>query len=143
MKIDRQKVFYKYNGHCAYCGCEITILEMNIDHIFPKRNAHYLQSDVMKDSKGLKINNINDFENLNPSCKECNHYKRQWELSQFRCWLLGGLHVRLKKLPKNPKVKKSITRKNYLLKIANKYGITPERPFERKFYFEKLLSSDF
>lgn len=22
-KIIRQKVYEKYNGHCAYCGCEI------------------------------------------------------------------------------------------------------------------------
>ena len=23
-KIDRKKVFGKYGGHCAYCGCELT-----------------------------------------------------------------------------------------------------------------------
>ena len=30
MKIDRQKVYDKYNGHCAYCGKAITIKDMTV-----------------------------------------------------------------------------------------------------------------
>ena len=29
----RMKVWQKYNGHCAYCGCEIMLEEMQVDHI--------------------------------------------------------------------------------------------------------------
>lgn len=29
----RMKVWQKYNGHCAYCGCEITLEEMQVDHM--------------------------------------------------------------------------------------------------------------
>ena len=39
MKIDRQKVYDKYNGHCAYCGKPITIKDNQVDHILPKRNG--------------------------------------------------------------------------------------------------------
>ena len=32
----RQAVYAKYNGHCAYCGCEIGYKDMQVDHIEPK-----------------------------------------------------------------------------------------------------------
>lgn len=32
----RQAVYAKYNGHCAYCGCEIDYNDMQVDHIEPK-----------------------------------------------------------------------------------------------------------
>ena len=34
-KIDREEVYNKCDGHCAYCGNEITIKQMQIDHIEP------------------------------------------------------------------------------------------------------------
>lgn len=38
-KIDRKKVFDKYNGHCAYCGRQIEYKDMQVDHITSKRNG--------------------------------------------------------------------------------------------------------
>lgn len=35
MKVNREQIFLKCNGHCAYCGKEITLKEMQIDHIIP------------------------------------------------------------------------------------------------------------
>lgn len=32
----RQKVYDMYNGHCAYCGCQLELKDMQIDHIKPK-----------------------------------------------------------------------------------------------------------
>lgn len=32
-KKTRKLVFNKYNGHCAYCGCELTMKTMQVDHI--------------------------------------------------------------------------------------------------------------
>lgn len=29
----RELVYAKYNGHCAYCGSEITLKDMQVDHI--------------------------------------------------------------------------------------------------------------
>ena len=44
----------------------------------------------------------------------------------------------LKKLPKNPKTEKSIKRKAYLLKVANFFDISIDKPFSGKFYFESV-----
>ena len=29
----RMAVYNKFDGHCAYCGCEIDISDMQVDHI--------------------------------------------------------------------------------------------------------------
>ena len=81
MKIDRQKVYEKYNGHCAYCGKPITIKDMQVDHILSKRNG-----------------GTDDIANLNPSCRMCNHYKRAADNETFRNDLLGELIKRLMKI---------------------------------------------
>jgi len=81
MKIDRTKVYNKYSGHCAYCGKEIEIEDMQVDHIVPKIN-----------------NGTDDISNLNPSCRLCNHYKRAEPLESWRNWELNGVINRLKKV---------------------------------------------
>ena len=81
MRVDRQKVYDKYNGHCAYCGKAITIKDMQVDHILSKRNG-----------------GTNDIANLNPSCRLCNHYKRAYSIESFRDFALGGLIKRLMKI---------------------------------------------
>lgn len=36
MKKDiRKQIYDKYQGHCAYCGCELEYKDMQIDHITP------------------------------------------------------------------------------------------------------------
>ena len=81
MKIDRQKVYEKYNGHCAYCGKAITIKDMQVDHILSKRNG-----------------GTDDIANLNPSCRMCNHYKRADSVEYCRHFALGGLIKRFMKI---------------------------------------------
>lgn len=65
--IDRKAVYLKCDGHCAYCGKKITLRTMQVDHIQPK-------------SRG----GTDDFKNLMPSCRSCNHYKRADTLEEFR-----------------------------------------------------------
>ena len=76
--------------------------------------------------------------NMVPVQRLINHYKHSIPLQEFRTWLLGGLHERLKRLPKNPKTEKSRKRKEYLLQIAKYFGITENRPFSGVFYFETI-----
>lgn len=106
MKIDRQKVYDKYNGHCAYCGKPITIKDMQVDHILPKRNGG-------KDH----------IDNLNPSCRLCNHYKRAADIETLRKWLLDGLIERLMKI--------------YIFRVALDYGMITINGWDKKFYYEK------
>jgi hypothetical protein len=116
----------KYGGRCAYSG---TILEddWQVDHLEP----------ILRDC-GIKNHRANRIENLMPTQKLINHYKNTLPLESFRTWYLGGLHKRLKKLPKNPRTEKGKRHKAYMLKIANYFGITEDKPFSGKFYFETL-----
>lgn len=66
-KSVRESVHAKYKGACAYCGCEITLKTMQIDHIIPKVNG-----------------GTNDFENLNPSFRVCNNWKSFHDVELFR-----------------------------------------------------------
>ena len=81
MKINREQIYNKYNGHCAYCGQVITIKEMQVDHIIPKARG-----------------GTDAYNNLVPACRLCNHYKRAGSLTFFRNVLLGELIDRLKDL---------------------------------------------
>lgn len=79
-KSTRLKVYEKYNGHCAYCGCELALKEMQVDHI---------QSVYWYDG-------ANDIENYNPACRMCNFYKSTMTVEDFR-GQLGKLTSRLEK----------------------------------------------
>jgi 5-methylcytosine-specific restriction endonuclease McrA len=53
MKINREEVYNKCGGHCAYCGNDITIKQMQIDHKEPlfrnhtdKQLEHYKGKEV-------------------------------------------------------------------------------------------------
>ncbi|QMT41792.1 HNH endonuclease [Kingella oralis] len=61
------KVAEKCNWRCAYCGCELDLETMCIDHFLPK-------------AKG----GSNHLENLMPSCRSCNSTKGTSDLETFR-----------------------------------------------------------
>lgn len=104
-KKKRMEVYEKYGGHCAYCGRAIQYKDMQIDHIKAKYNG-----------------GTEDTENLNPSCRRCNHYKRTAGIETFRK-MLKTLHER--------------TQKIYINKVAEDYGIITVEPWDGVFYFEK------
>lgn len=66
-KQDRRAVYEKMGGHCAYCGCEISIREMQVDHVVPLRKG-----------------GADTLENMLPACQSCNHYKSTLTVEQFR-----------------------------------------------------------
>ena len=80
MKIDRKNIHQKYSGKCAYCGRDIVIKEMQVDHIRPKC-----------------VGGTNEDSNLHPSCRKCNHYKRSQTIEQFRI-SMRDLHKRVSKI---------------------------------------------
>ena len=80
-KKTRELVYQKYNGRCAYCGHEIAIEDMQVDHIIPQR-----------------LGGTDSLENYNPSCRICNHYKRATRLEPWRNYFLGELISRIKKI---------------------------------------------
>lgn len=111
-KIDRKAVYAKYNGHCAYCGRKIEYKDMQVDHLIPQRafdpNKPYrCKYKSLKDE--IEIMEVNDFNNLFPACRRCNHYKRTNTLETFRRCLLDMKH--------------KVLDDTYLGKVAMDYGM--------------------
>lgn len=134
----RQQVYEKYNGKCAYSGTGLKE-DWQVDHLIPLQSfAIWNLSPELRESRYGISWDKNDIENLMPVQKIVNHYKRGLILSDFREWYLGGLHKRLKKLPKKTNSQKTIERKKYLMEVAELFGITEDKPFNGVFYFEIL-----
>lgn len=111
-KEQRQNVFDKYDGHCAYCGCELQ-KGWHIDHIEP----------IVRNSIGCEKPHNDTFENLNPACPSCNIQKNSYSLEQFR---------------KNIKqFIESLNKYSTQYKFAKKYGLVKETEIEVTFYFER------
>ena len=129
-KKTRDLVYEKYNGLCAYSG---TLLEYDwqVDHVIPKRLFYY----------GVVDGDPDHIDNLVPAQRLINHYKGGLSLSEFKgmSWL-GNLHKKIDK-PKNPRTEKSKKTKEYICKIAGYFGVTPDKPFDGIFHFEKNLPS--
>lgn len=64
---ERETVYGKMQGHCAYCGCELAFKDMQVDHVIP-----------------LKHGGEDTIDNMLPACRGCNHYKRNMELGRWR-----------------------------------------------------------
>jgi 5-methylcytosine-specific restriction endonuclease McrA len=119
IKINRIEVYNKCGGHCAYCGKEITIKEMQVDHVKPLyRNDSVKTLEVWGVERGT-----DDFENLLPSCARCNKWKSTYSLEMFR-----GI------------VQKSIDRLERDIpnfRLAKDYGLLTVTDKKVIFYFEK------
>lgn len=75
-KAKRNAIYKKYGGRCAYCGNDISYKEMQIDHIIPRSRFNLFKKKVDYQ--------MHDIRNLNPSCRQCNFYKRNFSIEEFR-----------------------------------------------------------
>ena len=66
-KAERQAIYNKCDGHCAYCGAEITIKQMQVDHKI-----------------ALRRGGADTIDNMFPACRSCNHYKDTLTIDDFR-----------------------------------------------------------
>lgn len=110
-KKTRVAVYKKFDGHCAYCGRHIAYNDMQVDHFKPQRAWNPEDSGT------------DDIENLMPSCRMCNHYKRAHDLETFRQYIA--------EIPRK-------LQENYIYKVGVVYGNVLENPKAIKFYFEKV-----
>lgn len=109
----RQIVYDKCNGHCAYCGCELTMKDMQIDHAYSQYHAKYHNEEIN-----------NDIDNLMPSCRQCNFYKHESNIEGFRNKLNTILQYSCKK--------------DFVVRLAIKYGFLNVGNWDGRFYFEKI-----
>lgn len=114
-KKTRHVVYEKYGRHCAYCGREIEYKDMQVDHLKPlgAYNAENRGTD--------------DIENLMPSCRMCNHYKRANTLEAFR--------KMIEEIPRK-------LRRNYIYKVGVAYGNVIEKEKPIMFYYEVFEELD-
>ena len=114
-RLRREAVYRKYGGRCAYCGNPILMKDMQVDHFVPKYKAaayeHYTGGDV------------ESLDNLYPSCRLCNHYKRANGIETFRKWI--------EEIPRKLK-------REYIYNVGVKYGIVQPQPRKIQFFFEKV-----
>ena len=106
----RGNVWAKYNGRCAYCGCDIELEEMQVDHF----KAH------------MGGGGDDSLDNYYPACEVCNRVKSNSSIDGFkeRIRHCGEIHRNRKK----PIMADSD-------KIAIKYDLTKE-DHEIKFFYE-------
>lgn len=110
-KMTRLNVYAKYNGKCAYCGCELELNEMQVDHFI----AHHGEGGE------------DTLDNYYPACSVCNRVKSNSTLEGFKSSIkhCGEIHRKRKQ----PIMADSD-------KIAIKYGLTQE-DHDIEFFFEK------
>jgi 5-methylcytosine-specific restriction endonuclease McrA len=113
-KKDREIVFLKYNGKCAYCGCEL-VKGWHVDHIQAIRR----NTDGTCENPELDV-----LENYNPSCASCNINKHSMTLEEFRASI--------------KKYVESLNNYSVQYKIAKRFGLIKETNIEVKFYFETV-----
>lgn len=127
-KETRKKIFDKFGGRCAYCGCELQ-KGWHVDEIEPVRRNWKYEYD---ESKGRDIRKITgavhperfNIDNQNPACASCNINKHSNSLEGFRACIAGYM--------------KHLNGISTQYKIAKRYGLIQETGIEVKFYFETI-----
>jgi len=130
-KIDktvREKVYNKFDGRCAYCGCKILFHQMHIDHIHPQSMSHFYDAEPsVKKEYGLRGDNVNHIDNLFPACRSCNNYKATFSIDVLR-----------KELEEQPRK----LRVQSIIKLCERFGIIEIKEKPIKFYFETIGEHD-
>lgn len=114
----RELIFNKYNGHCAYCGCQISRDKFHIDHIVPIRRG--TKDYQLKNN----IRGTNEIENYNPACISCNSSKNELSIEAWRI----ELSLKVNRLNRDIS--------NY--RLMKRFGLIIEISKPIKFYFEEV-----
>lgn len=119
----REAIRIKFQGRCAYCGCELGD-RWHVDHMEPvmrevktvKKNGSYR----LVSGKPLRPEN-DRLDNLVPACPSCNIDKHCLTVEEWR----ANLHWTINTL-----------NKNRAYKFAKKFGLVEEVLKPIRFYFE-------
>lgn len=134
-KADREKVFNKYRGKCAYCGCDLQ-KGWHVDHVEPCRRLTeskmveqrstgvYPRYKFVTKVVGYVNPSANHIDNYMPSCPSCNINKHGFTIEQFRNHITGYLN--------------SLNLRMVQYKMVKKYGLIEETGKQVVFYFETV-----
>ena len=145
----RQLIYDKYNGRCAYCGCELNG-KFHVDEIEPVRRKQKWVKGHWKDGEDYSKKSEEEFiaanylwvegkwvndgcdhperfhvDNQNPACASCNINKHSMSLEEFRNLISGFM--------------KHLNEINTQYKIAKRYGLVIEDIKPVVFHFETVL----
>ncbi len=122
-KKQREIIFNKYDGKCAYCGIKLQ-KGWHVDELKPiRRNFRWDENKARYVSDGTCLNPENlNIDNQMPSCPSCNINKHSMSLEDFRK-LIEGFMDHLNNI-------------NTQYKIAKRYGLVKENIKPVIFYFE-------
>lgn len=114
-RVERETVYARCNGHCAYCGTKIELKNMQVDHVIPMEFYKLYQAEGF---------DLDMMDNYLPACRSCNHYKSTMTLEKFR-----------KAIERYPIVleRDSVTYRN-----AVRFGMVQPTPKKVQFYFEAV-----
>lgn len=155
-KSDREIVFNKYGGKCAYCGDPLQ-KAWHVDHAEPIQRKQklvgggYFHADTgkeltnenivqaMKDDKAEYRRNklVSDgchkpendkIENMMPACPSCNINKHSMNIEEFRAFI--------------QRFTQSLNKTSVIYKIARRYGLIQETEKKVIFYFETIKSNN-
>ena len=127
-KKQRELLAEKYDGKCAYCGCQLPS-RWHADHIEPVvRIAEMYQDDFgqwrQRQTGGAEQLSNHIFDNMNPSCPSCNISKGRMTLETWREWIANHVNSL------------NLYSKNY--RMCKAYGLVKETSQPVVFYFEKI-----
>ena len=122
-KKDRQTIFEKFGGHCAYCGC-ILQKGWHADHIKPiRRKFKYDRSKQKLVHTGeCRHPKRECADNYFPACASCNINKHSMSIEDFRKLVSGFIT--------------SLNRDSVQYRVAKRYGLLEEIEKPVVFYFE-------
>ena len=116
---DRLKVFNKFNGRCAYCGCFLNQKNFHVDHIQAKfRKTEQSRLSVIKGKDHI--------DNYNPACISCNCSKSTLTLEQWRLQI--------------QKKQKQLFRDSSTYRMLLRFNLVIEKESVVKFYFEEVCN---
>ncbi|ELQ6126734.1 HNH endonuclease [Cronobacter sakazakii] len=90
-KKQRDELRMKFDGRCAYCGCELPEKGWHADHVEPVHRKFEIDEEAR--SKGQwRLRQTGEFfcphndklENLFPACAPCNLFKSVFDIEEFR-----------------------------------------------------------
>lgn len=140
----RELVYQKYDGHCAYCGKNIELKDMQIDHFVPLlrgwsdeyiNDANALESYALwveilkKEGKPIPtyeqykiVRGKDELSNYMPACRTCNFRKGTMDIENFR---------------KEVELQAERLMKTFQGRMSDAYGLVNYTPHAVEFYFEK------
>lgn len=133
-KKQRQIVFDKYGGRCAYCGCELE-KGWHADHLEPCRRIVKTESVLQPEGYkkverliGYSNPDANHINNYMPACPSCNINKHSDTIERFRASIAQYVN--------------SLNLYSVQYRMAKKFGLIQETGNPVVFHFEKIKEKE-